>query len=62
MLEEGDYVLVIEEDRDTFLIGKIVELIMNDNTPDYPYQVKYEDDKFWVRDVIAITPLIKALL
>lgn len=62
MLEEGDYVLVIEEDRDTFLIGEVVELITNDNTPDYPYLVKFNGDNFWVRDVIALTPLIKALM
>ena len=62
MLEKGDLVIVTEEDRDTFLIGQIVKFIMSDYTPAYPYLIEFREEKYWVRDVIKVTPLVKALL
>lgn len=62
VLEVGDMVLVTEEDADVFLIGQVLLLVRHDVGDIYPYQVEFEDDYFWVEDVIKATPLIKALL
>lgn len=62
MLEVGDMVLVIEEDVDFFLIGRVLLLIRHDVGDRYPYQVEFEDDYFWVEDVIKATPLVMALI
>jgi hypothetical protein len=62
VLKIGDYVIVIEEDIDTFLLNELVMLVDMDNTPRYPYCVKYANERFWVDKVVKATPLIKALL
>ena len=62
MLNEGDLVIVIEEDKDIFLINQVVKLILYDNTPEYPYQILFRNEEYWVKDVIKVTPLIEALV
>lgn len=62
VLEVGDMVLVSREDVDFFLIGRVLLLVGHDVGDRHPYQVEFEDDYFWVEDVIKATPLIMALV